>query len=287
MFKLHLTLNLFFRMFWINHLVYILLLSFIPAVKNHDTNNEESHESFTKLAQAQRIQSPMLEVLMRLPRNFHDINSFKNFLRVKPDRLVNSKRSGKPNPRDVVDVQTYEIAQPDPRNKSSFDRPKREADQSSLEKPVHQQLVSSLTETDLGKKFSNSEMLIPVADAIRGPAFTAFPVKNFEGTDTDDPDHSKRRRDDSINNREDNSQRDKRTFPDVGLDQNESTTPLPFWKRKKENPPFITGRGSTPKANDYGAPQHRSADNGLYIFDEYFWCKKPFKNCFRPIPPRL
>ncbi|KAK6631381.1 hypothetical protein RUM44_005908 [Polyplax serrata] len=224
-------------MFWSYQKATIALLLCAFIRTNHAVNDENKNRM-----QPLRLQSPMLEVLMHLPPDFNDVKSFKNYLGVKPDRL-DSKR--------LVDVRTYDIARPNVRGK-------REASENTKEeKPIAEKLTSLTSEKSM---HPDTGTKLPVPDAIRGPAYTPYAVKEFDLVDVGDPEYPKRRKTDSNDSRDD-SQRDKRTFGDSASDIGESTTPLPYWKRKKESPPFITGRGSTPKANDYSPPQHRSLES--------------------------
>lgn len=240
---------------------------FSLIVINNATNNEEACEESEKAdAGLQRISSPTLEVLMHLPPPFRNVRSLETFL--GGTSMKNGKiRKRSITPKKLVDVRSYKITQPvnvQKRFNDPIKRPKREADP-TLEKPTLINITSEKPNVIDKKKILNSVALLPVADALRGPSFQNYPIREFDVVDIDDPEDPRRRKNDSTENQEDASLRDKRTFSEGEAESGDNTTPVPFWKKKKENLPFITGRGSSRKNSDYLPPQHRSADNGLYF----------------------
>ena len=269
-------------MLWISQKFYLCVI-FACINGNFATDNDErviNNNNNNHPVESQRIQSRMLEVFTHQPpsKTFENVNLLKNKLIKRDNLLINSKLGESGNPKSLIDVNTYEIVRHkkfDFKNKNAFKRLKREikneksstgstssssSSSNSEDKPVSEKLISTLTETEYNEKQGNTDLILPMPEAVRGPIYSTYPIKEFDTVDMDDPDYLKRRKNDTSDIRDD-SQRDKRTFGEGGSNYDESTTPTSFWKKKKENPSFVTGRGSSTKNNDYTPPQHRTGEN--------------------------
>lgn len=241
--------------------------------------------------------SPAVEVLMHLPPGFRNVDSFRSFLGIKPER-IRRYATPKDGPKGIVDVRSYQFSQvvPDrkrrhegrtkrqamPESETVESRPLKIENDPSLEPGKF--LPPPLVDGAYPEKLSDHypETIIEMPAPVRGPVYTSYPASDME-SEMMDPDDPRKRRNTSANDHDESNQRDKRTFMEAGdnrdnrdnrenrdnrdnrdsRDSRESTTTPPFWKRKKDSPPFITGRESrVQKGNNYTPPQHRSADNG-------------------------
>lgn len=230
--------------------------------------------------------SPAVEVLMHLPEPFRDVDSFKKYLGIKPERIKrHSDDKLKRRSKTKRSMKSYEFSQIAPTVSTGHRREKRETeipDSQTVESrslkiqndptlEPEKFIPTSMVEGGYRDKLTDPypETIIEMPAPIRGPVYTTY-NGNMDMEDIFEIDDTRKRtgRTTSANDHEDNSQRDKRTYMENG-ENRESTTAPPFWKRKKENPPFVTGReqkGRDGKGNNnnYTPPQHRSGDNGKW-----------------------
>lgn len=223
---------------------------------------------------------------MHLPPNFKNVESLKSFLGIRPERVkresvARSKR--KTHEKSLVDVRSYGLAGQAERWKQH--REKREAEIPDSETVESKSLKIENDPRMDPEKFmptalleerqrSFPETIIEMPAPIRGPIYS-YSMDHFDmDQENMDPDDPRKRRNTSANDHDnvpDNNGRDKRTFMEG--ENRESTTSPPFWKRKKESPPFITGRDARAQNgnnnnnnnNNYTPAQHRSADNSKYL----------------------
>lgn len=226
---------------------------------------------------------PAVEVLMHLPEPFRDVDSFKKYLGIKPERIKRRSVDKKRTKRKIgKNVDAFE--QLAPTESTEHRREKREAEipdsqvvesrslkiQNDPTMEPDKFIPTSMVEGGYRDKLTDAypETIIEMPEPIRGPVYTTYNGNMDMESDIFEIDDSRKRtgRTTSANDHEDNSQRDKRTYMDG--ENRESTTAPPFWKRKKENPPFVTGRDQKGRDgknnNNYTPPQHRSGDSGMY-----------------------
>lgn len=233
--------------------------------------------------------SPAIELTMHLPQPFTDVDSFKRYLGIKPERIRRhseekvKRAKRKADEKTLVNVRSYGFSQEAAADRQGHRREKREAEipdsqtvesrslkiQNDPTMEPGKYIPTSMVEGGYRDKMTDPypETVMEMPEPIRGPIYTTY-NGNMDMEDVLDLDDPRKRtgRTTSANDHED-GQRDKRTYMDNGGENRESTTAPPFWKRKKENPPFVTGRdGKTrdSKGNNYTPPQHRSGDSGKY-----------------------
>lgn len=166
---------------------------------------------------------PAVEILMHLPPEFENLNGFLSYFR------------GAAGPGDKM------------RKGEPKWRRKREAEESQTQREGLLEESESLPGQEaLTDKLPNP-LTVPMMDIPESIARSLYSSYESE-------------RSAPVNDNEDRVQRDKRTFMDG---ERETTTVVPYWKRKKESPPFVTGRdGAGQKVGNYQPAQHRSVDNG-------------------------